>query len=76
MKKVQGTVIIKSDSCKGCGFCVEFCPTGALHLSDRYNAKGYRVPELIDGDKCTGCGLCGLYCPDFAIHGFIIKKVA
>ncbi len=75
-KKMQGTVVIKADRCKGCSFCVDFCPTGALQLSDQYNAKGYRIPELFEPEKCTGCDLCGLYCPDFAIHGYIIKKVA
>jgi 2-oxoglutarate ferredoxin oxidoreductase subunit delta len=76
MKKVLGTVVISADRCKGCAFCVAFCPRDALKLSETYNAKGYRVPELVSEDACTGCGLCGLYCPDFAIHGYIIKNVA
>jgi 2-oxoglutarate ferredoxin oxidoreductase subunit delta len=72
IRKARGTVIIKDAMCKGCAYCVEFCPTRALHISKRYNAKGYRLPELVDAGLCTGCGLCGLYCPDFAIHGYII----
>ncbi len=76
MKKVQGTVVIQTERCKGCAFCVEFCPADALRLSEHYNVKGYRAPELKSDEICTGCGLCGLYCPDFAIHGYIIKNVA
>ena len=68
-KKGRGTVSITQDRCKGCGYCVEFCPLGVLAMSSKFNAKGYHYPEVIAGDNCTGCDLCGMYCPDFAIHG-------
>lgn len=70
----KGTVAIKNERCKGCAFCVEFCPPKVLALSPVYNAKGYHPPHLIDPDKCTGCDLCGMYCPDFAIHGIRFPK--
>ncbi|MCB2141410.1 4Fe-4S dicluster domain-containing protein, partial [bacterium] len=55
--------------CKGCGYCVEFCPKGVLSLSeDRFNAKGYYYAEMRDASQCVGCGLCAMYCPDFAIY--------
>ena len=73
-KKVKGTVVITEERCKGCGFCVEFCPTDALELSGQYNAKGYHPPVLARTDACTGCDICGMVCPDFAIYGFISKK--
>jgi 2-oxoglutarate ferredoxin oxidoreductase subunit delta len=73
-KKVQGNVVITAERCKGCAFCVEFCPTSALKLSDQYNAKGYHPPVLVSQDLCTGCNICGLLCPDFAIYGFVVKK--
>lgn len=72
-KKVQGTVFVDRERCKGCGFCVEFCPTDALALEAGFNKKGYHVPMLARAADCTGCDLCGLYCPDFAIYGVIIK---
>jgi 2-oxoglutarate ferredoxin oxidoreductase subunit delta len=72
----KGTVAIKNERCKGCAFCVEFCPPKVLALSPVYNAKGYHPPHLIEPDKCTGCDLCGMYCPDFAIHGFRFPKTA
>jgi 2-oxoglutarate ferredoxin oxidoreductase subunit delta len=67
--KARGRVTVVRDRCKGCGYCVAFCPTNALEMSDEFNDKGYHVPQLADGRDCTGCDLCGMYCPDFAIHG-------
>ncbi len=72
-KKARGSVVIMAERCKGCGFCVEFCPTDALDLSSQYNAKGYHPPVLARKDNCTGCDICGMVCPDFAIYGFIKK---
>ncbi|MBI5022155.1 MAG: 4Fe-4S binding protein [Ignavibacteriales bacterium] len=73
-KKGLGSVVINAERCKGCGFCVEFCPTDAMKLSDQYNAKGYHPPVLVSPEKCNGCNMCGLQCPDFAIYGFMFKK--
>ena len=75
-RKVQGTVYVEVERCKGCGFCVEFCPTHALDLDAGFNKKGYHPPVLAREEDCTGCDLCGLYCPDFAIFGKIVKKTA
>jgi 2-oxoglutarate ferredoxin oxidoreductase subunit delta len=71
-RKRQGTVYIDWDRCKGCGFCVEFCPTKVLALSEEFNAHGYHPPYLLPDRTCTGCDLCGLYCPDFAIFGVMM----
>lgn len=68
-KKAKGKVFFKIERCKGCGFCVEFCPMKILKMSDSYNEKGYKYPELVDPSKCIGCNLCGMYCPDFVIWG-------
>ena len=65
----KGSVFITNERCKGCGFCVEFCPTHVLALSSAFNSKGYHPPHVVAADKCSGCDLCGLYCPDFAIYG-------
>jgi len=65
----KGYVSIAPERCKGCGFCVEFCPTHVLALTSAFNATGYHPPHVIAPEKCSGCDLCGMYCPDFAIFG-------
>ena len=67
--KVRGRVTVIRERCKGCGYCVEFCPTGTLAMSPEFNVKGYHFPAQADGRDCTGCDLCGMFCPDYAIHG-------
>ena len=64
----HGIVHIIDDRCKGCGFCIEFCPQNVLFLSRRTNARGYHPPEIIPDTICVNCGLCALLCPDFAIY--------
>jgi NAD-dependent dihydropyrimidine dehydrogenase PreA subunit len=53
--------------CKGCAFCVEFCPTGALELSSEFNKKGYHPPVVHEHD-CLYCEICELICPEFSIY--------
>ena len=72
--KARGRVAILPERCKGCGYCVEFCPTAVLLMASGFNAKGYHFPEIDDATKCTGCALCGMFCPDFAIVGERIPK--
>ena len=63
----KGTVIIIADRCKGCGYCIEFCPRGVLEFSPDYNQKGYH-PPVIKNDDCLNCHYCELLCPEFAIY--------
>lgn len=53
--------------CKGCGYCIQFCPKDVLAFSGRFNAKGYYIPVNQLPEKCHGCGMCEMVCPDFAI---------
>ena len=62
------TVLIEKEKCKGCCYCVEFCPRDVLKMSQELNPKGYQVAEVADQSKCLGCGLCEILCPEFAIH--------
>lgn len=70
----KGTVVLNEERCKGCTYCVRYCPTDALEMTERLNHKGYRLPVLAHPEKCNGCDLCGMYCPDFAIFGMRLKK--
>jgi 2-oxoglutarate ferredoxin oxidoreductase subunit delta len=68
IKSPEGKVFIIKDRCKGCGFCVEFCPRKVLVLSTEFNKKGYHPPEVIYPDRCVSCDLCERICPEFAIY--------
>lgn len=70
----RGEVHVLVARCKGCGFCVEFCPTHVLEMSTDYNAKGYHYPLVVRPGACTGCDLCGMVCPDFAVFGVRKRK--
>ena len=69
-RKGRGKVLVQTRICKGCSYCVDFCPSHCLEFSQEFNPKGYHYPVLVRPEDCSGCDLCGLYCPDFAIHGF------
>ena len=73
-KKVSGLIFLDPRRCKGCGFCIAFCPPHVLVFSEEFNPQGYHFPRLADQENCTGCNLCGLYCPDFAIFGVMKKR--
>jgi 2-oxoglutarate ferredoxin oxidoreductase subunit delta len=75
-KGPRGMVTINIELCKGCGFCIEFCPAGVLEFSEEFNTKGYHPPRAAHPEVCTGCDMCGIYCPDFAVFGILIKDVA
>lgn len=59
-------IIIDASRCKGCGYCMNACPKGALTVSDTVNAKGYH-PITADEEKCVSCGSCYQVCPDYVI---------
>ncbi len=64
----QGIVHIIEDRCKGCGYCIEFCPKHILAFSPRFNKKGYHPPEVLQPDGCVNCHYCEIICPEFAIY--------
>jgi 2-oxoglutarate ferredoxin oxidoreductase subunit delta len=66
----RGQVYTIPNRCKGCNFCIEFCPEDVLAESPNTNAKGYHYPMVAEGkeEACVNCGFCRLICPDFAIY--------
>lgn len=61
-KKKLLEIMINRDWCKGCGICVQFCPTKVLELDAREKVVAVR-PE-----DCICCKMCELRCPDLAIE--------
>lgn len=59
---------VVDERCKGCTFCVEFCPQHILYQTNETNAKGYQVVRVSEPEKCTECGMCSRVCPEFAIY--------
>ncbi len=62
------SIVILEERCKGCRFCIAFCPKAVLADSSVFNAKGYHPPRIADIKACNGCKACQFICPDFAIY--------
>lgn len=60
-------IYIDKERCKGCRYCVEFCPRQVLSISSEIGPKGYNPAVVIDASRCLGCGFCEAICPEFAI---------
>lgn len=70
----KGEIHIIKDRCKGCGFCVEYCPKDVLEMSEDFNLKGYHPPYVKNPDSCVECHLCEMLCPEFAIFVTLLEK--
>ncbi len=64
----KGIVYILDDRCKGCGYCIEYCPKHMLQFSKKFNKKGYHPPVAKNPDDCVNCHYCEIICPEFAIY--------
>lgn len=66
-------LVIDSERCKACGYCVNSCPKNALSFSDKINKKGYPAVQ-VDEEACIQCGICYNVCPDYVFE--LLEKEA
>lgn len=72
---ITSEVIIDEQRCRGCGYCVQFCPRGCLDIErGKYNQLGYKVPVFANAERCNTCGLCYRVCPHWAINVYLGVK--
>jgi len=63
----RGEIRIIRERCRGCGFCIDFCPKDVLEVSEEPNEKGAYPPRVVDETRCALCSFCQTVCPDVAI---------
>jgi len=57
-------MVVQSDHCKGCGLCVDACPSQCIEIDNKVlNMLGYH-PAKYKGSGCTGCAICFYACPE------------
>jgi len=61
-------ISIETDLCKGCSYCIHYCPQKIIEKGKSTNTKGYIYVFQKEADKCTGCKICAIVCPDAAIE--------
>jgi len=61
-------ISIEKELCKGCGYCILYCPQKIIEMGKNTNSKGYTHVFQTDGNRCTGCKICAIVCPDAAIE--------
>jgi heterodisulfide reductase subunit A len=67
--KVEAQVsVVSPDECRGCGFCVEVCPFGAIELVDENRMGNIVKVALVNEALCKGCGSCAVACLSGAIQ--------
>jgi len=73
MAKIKGAVLVDINRCKGCGLCVDACPSQVLALAREVNEKGYNYAYMAQPDTCIGCANCAYICPDGCIKVYKVK---
>lgn len=64
---MKGKVEIDRERCKGCKYCILFCPEGVIVMDGEFNSNGYFPAKPAHQERCTGCTICAQVCPDIAI---------
>ena len=70
----QGIVHVIEERCKGCGYCIEYCPKEILVFATHFNKKGNHPPHVRHPEGCVNCHYCEIICPEFAIYSVEMPK--
>jgi 2-oxoglutarate ferredoxin oxidoreductase subunit delta len=65
---MKGMIVIDTELCKGCTYCVDACPFGVIVIEGRFNSKGFFSASPAHLERCTGCTMCAQMCPEIAIE--------
>ena len=63
----KGVFVVSPDLCKGCGLCIEKCPSQVIDWTKETGIYGTPIVGAKRIDRCTACSICALVCPDAAI---------
>jgi 2-oxoglutarate ferredoxin oxidoreductase subunit delta len=72
-KAPRGSWTVYPELCKGCGLCIEKCPTHVISWSDKPANYG-TLRVTVDASGCIVCRQCMFHCPDAAIHVQVDRK--
>ena len=61
--KIQAQIsIVNQNTCRGCGYCVEICPYGAIDLVTVNRMGNLAQAAEVNEALCKGCGACVAAC--------------
>jgi len=72
--KRNDVLILRRETCNGCGLCIEVCPKDAITTKPAVSKEGVLInsPVLdIDEEKCILCGVCAVICPLNALEAWV-----
>lgn len=64
-----GEIVIDEGLCRGCGYCMKFCPKECIVISsDNIGPQGFTLPTVFKPEECIACCFCSWLCPHSAIE--------
>jgi Pyruvate/2-oxoacid:ferredoxin oxidoreductase delta subunit len=61
--------VVATESCTGCGQCVNVCPVEAMTLVSAHDpTNAHKRKAWVNLDVCLGCGVCARVCPTRSIQ--------
>jgi 2-oxoglutarate ferredoxin oxidoreductase subunit delta len=64
----RGKITIDTKRCKGCEYCIIYCPKKCISLSEEINMRGVRYAVFTKPEACIACNICATVCPDVCIE--------